>query len=41
MLILQSMLHSQNSSFINQKRKIESELKQVKNEVEEAIKEII
>ena len=33
------MLHTQNSSFINQKKKIESELLSVRNEVEEALKE--
>merc|ERR1719454_1897080 len=33
------MLHTQNTAFINQKRKIESELLAVKNEVEEAIVE--
>jgi len=34
-----TMLHTQNSSFINQKKKIESELLSVRNEVEEALKE--
>ena len=34
-----TMLHTQNTAFINQKRKIESELNAVKNEVEEAIAE--
>merc|ERR1712174_172795 len=34
-----TMLHTQNTAFINQKRKIESELLAVKNEVEEAINE--
>merc|ERR1712168_724224 len=34
-----TMLHTQNTAFINQKRKIESELLAVKNEVEEAISE--
>ena len=34
-----TMLHTQNSSFMNQKKKIESELTSVKTEVEEAIKE--
>ena len=34
-----TMLHTQNTSFINQKKKIESELTSVKTEVEEAIKE--
>merc|ERR1711868_262146 len=34
-----TMLHTQNTAFINQKRKIESELMAVKNEVEEAINE--
>ena len=34
-----NMLHTQNSAFINQKKKIESELNNVKNEVEEAITE--
>merc|ERR1711970_934006 len=34
-----TMLHTQNTAFINQKRKIESELQAVKNEVEEAIVE--
>merc|ERR1711915_321820 len=34
-----TMLHTQNTAFINQKRKIEAELLAVKNEVEEAINE--
>ena len=34
-----NMLHTQNTSFINQKRKIEGELGGVKTEVEEAINE--
>merc|ERR1712227_741019 len=34
-----TMLHTQNTAFINQKRKIESELTAVKNEVEESINE--
>merc|ERR1711980_70730 len=34
-----TMLHTQNTSFMNQKKKIESELTSVKTEVEEAIKE--
>ena len=34
-----TMLHTQNTSFMNQKRKIESELSSVKTEVEDAIKE--
>merc|ERR1712180_133136 len=34
-----TMLHTQNTAFINQKRKIEGELMAVKNEVEEAINE--
>merc|ERR1712142_1156868 len=34
-----TMLHTQNTAFINQKRKIEGELMAVKNEVEEAIVE--
>jgi len=34
-----TMLHTQNTAFVNQKRKIESELMAVKNEVEEAINE--
>merc|ERR1712002_624159 len=34
-----NMLHTQNTAFINQKRKIESELQTVKNEVDEAIGE--
>merc|ERR1711893_37358 len=33
------MLHTQNTAFINQKRKIEGELHGVKNEVEEAVTE--
>ena len=31
------MLHTQNTAFINQKRKIEGELNSVKSEVEEAV----
>jgi chromosome segregation ATPase len=34
-----NMLHTQNTAFINQKRKIESELNSVKSEVEEAVTE--
>merc|ERR1712227_318386 len=34
-----NMLHTQNTAFINQKRKIENELTNVRNEVEEAIAE--
>ena len=34
-----TMLHTQNTAFVNQKRKIESELNAVKTEVEEAIVE--
>merc|ERR1712226_1782675 len=34
-----NMLHTQNTAFINQKRKIEGELNNVKNEVEEAVTE--
>ena len=34
-----NMLHTQNTAFINQKRKIENELTNVRNEVEEAINE--
>merc|ERR1711937_337134 len=34
-----TMLHTQNTAFINQKRKIENELTNVRNEVEEAIAE--
>merc|ERR1711915_457943 len=34
-----TMLHTQNTAFINQKRKIEGELTAVKNEVEESINE--
>merc|ERR1711937_427145 len=34
-----TMLHTQNTAFVNQERKIESELMAVKNEVEEAINE--
>merc|ERR1712180_276390 len=34
-----TMLHTQNTAFINQKRKIEGELMAVKNEVEESINE--
>merc|ERR1712003_198969 len=34
-----NMLHTQNTSFINQKRKIEGELGSVKTEVEEAVTE--
>merc|ERR1719466_481523 len=34
-----NMLHTQNTAFINQKRKIENELNNVRNEVEEAINE--
>ena len=34
-----NMLHTQNTAFINQKRKIENELNNVRNEVEEAISE--
>merc|ERR1712183_750910 len=34
-----NMLHTQNTAFINQKRKIENELSNVRNEVEEAINE--
>jgi len=34
-----NMLHTQNTAFINQKRKIENELTNVRNEVEEAISE--
>ena len=34
-----NMLHTQNTSFINQKRKIEGELNSVKTEVDEAVSE--
>ena len=34
-----NMLHTQNTAFINQKRKIENELNNVRNEVDEAINE--
>merc|ERR1712003_495311 len=36
-----NMLHTQNTAFINQKRKIENELTNVRNEVEEAAKKAL